>query len=86
MPEKLEKKYRPFRTFEEIQKAMAIHGDWVRTHWEGINEIRRITKVCLDELDDDFLYSIEEDRTPLWCLNCYKFLDGTPFGVLEEVK
>lgn len=68
-PKKPEKKYRPFRTFDEVMEAMKVHGQWI------VNKNK-------DYYLFVHTLNFQNERQMNETFKGYQFLDGTPFGVL----
>lgn len=67
-------KYRPFKTFEEVIEAIKVHGQWI----ENKNKDYYL-----------FIHHLNFQNNSVQMMEFfkgYKFLDDSPFGVLEEVK
>lgn len=79
---KPETKYRPFKSADEVMDAIDKHGDWVI---DG-NTYRRIDKVT--DLGGGVAITLSGCKE--WGVNelprieHLSFMDGTPFGILED--
>lgn len=75
---KMEPRYRPFKSADEVMAAIKKHGDWVKREGRHI----RIT-----EYDDEFVWRGSQTigSTYMWAFDNLIFAnDGTPFGKLVE--
>lgn len=73
-----EPKYRPFETKEECWNEMHCHSDfgWVIKIDTGV--FANIKAIFSKEIDFNCVYTFKD------AFKCYKFTDGTPFGIKEE--
>lgn len=76
--------YLPYESAKEVMEAIAEHGDWVR---QGSDIYRRIDKVTT--IGNRVVISLSGMKD--WGINelpnieKMTFIDGTPFGKLEEL-
>lgn len=76
---KPEIKYRPFKNQEECWNEMRKHPDFGWLVNKNSKSIYHINIICCDDLclDETSLNYIE-------AFTYYEFLDGAPFGIMEE--
>lgn len=68
-------KYRPFKNFEEVMEAIKVHGQWIQNKNKDYYYL--------------FIHHLNFQNNSVQMMELfkgYKFLDDSPFGVLEEVK
>lgn len=81
---KPEPHYRPFKSVTEVMEAIKEHGDWVvalaNNKWR-----HRIISYSEQRVITGYNYEDCTDGEPLSkAFEKYTFLDGTPFGKMEE--
>lgn len=78
-PEEPKKKGRPFTSAEELDKAIAEHGPFIRNVDTGI-------RVIIDAYNGKEVRVLGMERPMEELARNYTFADGTPCGVLEDAQ